>query len=443
MLKALLSQCWVLGFSFAVCGIAAQDLDEMDALRREVQALRAEVDQLRRARAGARAADRSDGLPADDVLESATRRALDDASGRTSFLTDAPVAGHDGRFFLADAEGRYRVNLGGLLQFRYTANFRDDPTGGDADQAGFTVHRARVKLDGYLGDPRLRFFAQFNTDRSTGNAGLLDAWVDLDLTDSGDAGAWTMRVGRFKVPLLREQLTAASSPLAVERSLVHGTFTAGRTEGLALYHTAQNVRLSLSLNDGVRASGTDFNDDRAEIAGTARADWKVFGDWDQFGDFAGFTDDTPSLFLGAAVHGELGEDGNDIVNNDFLIWTVDGSIEDGPLNAFASVVGRQDHPDAGGTAESYGYLVQLGYMAVPDRLQPFLRYEHLDLNGGAGDVDLLTAGVNYFFRGQSVRASLDAVWVLDPLASGSGALGLLPAADDDQMVLRAQLQVTF
>ena len=425
------------------------DADDLAALRDEVQALRQEIDQLRRERGDVE-------LP--PSLEEATDRAAADAATRDDFdeaSEDAYTAGYDSGFYLADRDGDFRLDFGGLVQVRYTANFRDDPpvpgtpggtpgVTGDDDNAGFTIHRARFNLGGHVFDPRLRYFVQLESSRSTADVFLLDAFVDYDLnTPPEDQPEFTIRGGRFKAPFLREQLTAAVNPLAVERSLVHAVFTAGRTEGVALYAKADAYRLSLSLNDGVRAAPSDFNADASDLAATARVDLKLFGDWSQFSDFAAFGGDEPALFLGAAAHYELGETGNDTVNRDLFLWTADGSYETGPVNLFTSVVGRHTDPDLGDGVDEYGYLGQVGVMAIPDRLQPFFRYEHLDLAAGADDVDLITGGFNVFFRGHAVQLSVDAVYVLDPLAAGSTALGLLPDADGDQVVLRGQLQLSF
>ena len=422
------------------------DPDDLTALHDEVRALRQEINQLRRDR------DNAPLTSPPPSLDEATRNARPDAAARSDFdpaPATSPNAGYDGGFYLADPDDNFRLNVGGLLQVRYTANFRDDPLAtatddGDENNAGFTVHRARLKFDGHVYGPRLRYFVQLDANRSNGNVFLLDAFVDYDLnvTDP-DATTYTLRGGRFKAPFLREQLAGAGASLAVERSLVHGVFTAGRTEGLALYANAPDLRLSVSLNDGVRAAPSDFNDDASDLAATARVDLKLLGTWKQFNDFAAFEGDEPSLFLGAAAHYELGETGNDTVNQDLFLWTIDGSYEAGPVNLFASFVGRHTDPDLGDTADEYGYLAQLGVMAIPDRLQPFVRYEHLGLAGGADDVDLVTAGANIFFRKHNAQLSIDAVYVLDPLAAGSTTLGLLPATDGDQLALRAQFQVGF
>ena len=422
------------------------DPDDVAALRDEVRALRQEIDQLRRERGDVE-------LP--PSLEDATDRANADAANRDDFdevSEDAYTAGYDSGFYLADRDGDFRLNFGGLVQVRYTANFRDDPPApgnaggitGDDDNAGFTIHRTRFALDGHVFDPRLRYLVQLDANRSNADVFLLDAFVDYDLNLPADGETLlTLRGGRFKAPFLREQLTAAVNPLAVERSLVHAVFTAGRTEGIALYAKADAYRLSLSVNDGVRAAPSDFNADASNVAATARADLKLLGDWKQFNDFAAFAGDKPSLFLGAAAHYELGETGNDTVNRDLFLWTADASYETGPVNLFTSVVGRHTDPDLGDGVDEYGYLGQVGVMAIPDRLQPFFRYEHLDLAAGADDVDLLTAGFNVFLRGHAVQLSVDAVYVLDPLAGGSTALGLLPDADGDQVVLRGQMQLSF
>src|SRR5438128_1810850 len=58
-----------------------------------------------------------------DEVRATVAQMLNDAESRSSLLAGGD-AGHDGRFFIA-GDG-FRLNIGGLLQFRYVANFRDE-----------------------------------------------------------------------------------------------------------------------------------------------------------------------------------------------------------------------------------------------------------------------------------------------------------------------------
>ena len=69
-----------------------------------------------------------------DEIRSVVAEMLADAETRSSLLS-AGDAGHDGRFFIA-GDG-FRLNVGGHIQFRYIANFRDDRPGQDDFESGF------------------------------------------------------------------------------------------------------------------------------------------------------------------------------------------------------------------------------------------------------------------------------------------------------------------
>ena len=88
-------------------------------------------------------------------------------------------------------------------------------------------------------------------------------------------------------------------------------------------------------------------------------------------------------------------------------------------------------------------------MVIPEKLEPFLRWEYLDLDedeiGGEDDVNIVTIGMNYYFNKHNAKFTLDVVWALDALPASSTGLGLL--ADDrdgdDQVAVRAQFQLLF
>jgi len=60
-----------------------------------------------------------------DEVRALVAEMLADADTRSSLLMSGGNAGHDGKFFLADTDGNFRLNVGGQVQFRYIANFGD------------------------------------------------------------------------------------------------------------------------------------------------------------------------------------------------------------------------------------------------------------------------------------------------------------------------------
>ena len=408
--------------------------DELAELRDEIDAVGCEIAELR---------GDGDAHWLDERREAQVRALIDetlaDADARTSYQDGPLYAGWDDGFFLASPDDGFRMNVGGLVQLRFAANAADDPVGQSGDHAeGFTVHRARLKLDGHIADPRVQYFLQLDTDRSSGNVRLLDAHLTYDFDDTT-----ALRGGRFVAPLLREQMAGAPASLAADRSHVNTLFTANRVEGVMLIHTREDVRLQAAVHDGSRSGnpggvGNDFFEDDAVVAATARGDWKIAGPWSEFGDFAAFEGEDASAFVGAAVLGQLGKgDAGDVV-----VWTVDGSIEIDRLNLFAAGVGQHTFTDGGEDNHRYGLLLQAGYMVVPDRLQPFVRVERVWLDD-LPDVTLLTGGANLYLRGNTARLTLDATWALDPITVPDGGLSLVRDAGDGQVVGRAQVQLVF
>ena len=110
--------------------------------------------------------------------------------------------------------------------------------------------------------------------------------------------------------------------------------------------------------------------------------------------------------------------------------------------------------------DMYGVLFQTGYM-LTERLQPFARYEYIDLDnlgsetGGStvDDISILTVGANYYLNHHAAKLTLDVLYAFDPIpsipgvidASGGGPTGLLPDSgnEEDQIVVRAQMQLMF
>ena len=426
---------------------------DTQALQAEMASMRAEIAQLRHAQNDNWLNERR----AEEV-KSLIREVLDDADTRASLQGDGMLAGHDGKFFLASADGKFRLNVGGAIQFRYIYNSRDN-SGVDDDVFGFQYRRNYLIFSGHVADPKIGYKVKLGADRahhnSDGDVNVEEMVLDNEITDGV-----VLYGGRTKAPLLREELTSATRQLAIERSLMNLTFSTAYTEGVGLkIDPMENVKLDVMLNDGFGAAnygtGADFNADATDIAVTARADILLAGDWGQMKDFTAWSGEEMALFFGAAVHYEVTESGDmqvaNAANDDFVIWTVDGSLEYESWGLYGAVAGMHTDAVTGGTdLDHYGFLVQGSYN-WNDELEPFVRYEHIDLDEDGGvfthDVALLTFGANYYLRKHASKLSLDVVWALDSLdeLATSDALGLLAdaAGEEDQVAIRAQFQLLF
>lgn len=181
-------------------------------------------------------------------------------------------------------------------------------------------------------------------------------------------------------------------------------------------------------------------------------------------DFASWSGEPFAAFAGFGLHYEVAETGDGQTSgatastgpyDSFLIWTFDGSIETNGLNIYAAILAMHTQATAAnlvpGDMDNYGFIVQGGYMVIPDKLEPFLRYELVSVDGAPDDVNIITLGANYYWRSHALKFSTDVVVALDPLTSantlgtsfsGAGLLTDNPTSGN-QVAVRAQLQLLF
>ncbi len=430
------------------------------ALRSELQTLKARLSELEAKQSDTWLNDRR----AEEV-KGLIREVLSDADTRASLMASGAVAGHDGKsFFLASEDGSFVLNVGGHLQFRYIYNSTDRAPGADEDEGGFQFRRAKLSFKGHVGSPKIKYGVGIQTNRNTQNIDLDYAWVGYQWMDNV-----TVYAGQSKGPFLREEGTSSSKQLTVERSLVNELFTGGRIQGVwAKIEADDSTIFTVTINDGANngevGAVSDFQNDASDIAFGGRMDMKLAGEWSQMKDFSAWSGEQQAVFIGAAVHYEIAETGDSQASgvlaagspfnpgaavgyDEFLAWTLDGSIESDGMNLYAAVMGAHFNVVGGGSdIDAYGMVIQGGYMIIPDKLEPFVRWELIDPDA-THQVNLVTVGANYYIKKHAAKFTTDLVWALNSLSNvgGSSGLGLLTdaAAADDQFALRTQFQLLF
>ena len=395
------------------------------------------------------------------------RELLADAGARASFQAGG-TAGHDGSFFLQDAAGNNRLEVGGYTQFRYTLNNRDT-TGSDEDLTnGFDMVRTALEFGGNVGNANLGYYIRGYFDTaSSGSFDLNDAFGTYTF-DSGLTVVW----GQFLAPVLRERMVDERYQLAADRSITGDTFDPGYTQGIALAYTAYNFKLVGSLNDGAGTANTPYFSAREnDWAFTGRVEFKWSGDWAQFDDFTSWrgTEGYAGMF-GGAVHWETSGDtdadpgtvttGMPAIggSGDLILYTADVSVEGDGWNAFGAFVGRTLDADGTGGVEQddFGGVAQAGFF-FSDNFEAFARWDGLfpddDVTTG-DDYHTITFGGNYyFFPGSHVaKFTADVQWALEDQVGASAvpgfgtpdqSTGILTATTDDQWMLRLQMQLVF
>lgn len=394
----------------------------------------------------------------DSALE---RELLADAGARASFQAGG-TAGHDGKFFLASADGNNRLNIGGYTQFRYTFNNRDT-SGADEDLTnGFDMVRTALEFGGNVMNQNLGYYVRGYFDTaSSGSFELADAFGTYAL-DNGVTLLW----GQFLAPVLRERMVDERYQLAADRSIMTDTFDPGYTQGFGFVYTADSFKLVGAIDDGAATANTPYySTTEADFGVTARAEFKWSGDWAQFDDFTSWrgTEGYAGM-AGAAVHWEThGSTGNTTTfggtagpDFDLIEYTADVSVEGNGWNMFGAFVGRNIDPAGASATDDFGAIVQAGVFAT-DNLEVFGRWDAIFADtgvAGSGDFHTLTFGGNYYFFQNSHAAKFtgDIQWNLENQGDagtvfGFGtpdqSTGLLPTANDNEWAIRLQMQLVF
>lgn len=486
-------------------------LDEIAALRTQNDALAAKVERLEE-----RVAADGDWLTEQRAqqIRDIVSDVLADGSARDALRGDGAAAGYDKSkgFFLSSGDGNYTLSLKGDMQLRWALNGRSiasgaaaqgSPANTTADESwGFEFRRVRLTFFGNVIDPSWTYEVKmaYNRNATSGTNGFLDdAFVAKDLGDG-----WSLRVGQFKPPFLREELVSAVSQLAVERSLVNDAFTAARAQGLRLGWQDERFKIEAFYGDTMRANATapyavttgsagplnaggalgvaasqntGFSANQSDYAFAARVEWKPTGEWKQFRDMQSFRGEEQGMLFGLAGYAEqvdavLSADGAtpDVI----LSATADATLDFGGAHLFASGVIRNvslQSPQAvrgGGTDDGlhqWGALVQ-GGVFVTDDVEAFARYEigNSDtdqyrtqasaLLASGEELSVATIGINWWLAGsknKQVKWTTDFGFSFEPMidfaASGADYLPDSTAAggetNDGQWVIRSQLQFMF
>lgn len=401
---------------------------------------------------------------------------LADADTRASLLDDGVAAGWSDGFFLASADGRFRLNIGGQEQIRWVYSFIDEP---DRHRQGFENTRTKLVFSGHAFSRDLQYLVRLNMTRNEpglvdGLAFLEDAWVRFNLTDT-----ISIRAGQFRVPFNREELVSSAYQLAVERSNVNESLNLGRTQGIELVWADEVHRVAIALDDGASDNlggftsagggiattpqqvGDPINNDAlfqdVEWAVQGRYEYIIAGTRNQFEDFTSPIGDPFGAMFGIAASvqrsesdGALSATRNEI---DWFAWTADLSLEFGGANLFISYI--QHYVDRGGSAGQfnfYGVVVQGGYYITP-KWEVFARGEwgkadsKQNLIGPTNDLMIATFGANYYFDGHGAKWTTDIGFALNEI-SGDWDFDITGYRQQNtdskpQIVFRTQFQLLF
>ncbi|MDZ4755044.1 MAG: porin [Phycisphaerae bacterium] len=360
---------------------------------------------------------------------------LADADGRASLQGSGMTAGWDNGFFLGSPDGRFKLQVGGMIQARYIyGSVREPPsTGGltaprwadgQEQRSGFDTGNSQLWFAGHVFGPGLTFKlrGRFANDVGTnvtltnpaladeaggGAFQLEDAWARIEL----DAN-WFVRVGQFRLPFSREELVDPEYVFGVDRSLVSYSLGLSYSQGIELAYISDLWRAQMAYSDG----GKDEVGGQMKLVGTlpqnrrwdytptdwsltGRIEFKPYGEWKDFDTFTSTPGSDFGLMFGLGAHWQSTRPDygrTPLVppvtrnENDWLMVTADASMNFGGASLFSSFTWSYTDSRSAyyygnfanlpnvdedvGVANKWGFVLQGGFYVTP-KVELFARYE--------------------------------------------------------------------
>ena len=280
---------------------------------------------------------------------------------------------------LVGVDDWFYLSLAGLVQARYTVNYRTkpptDPTTLEREKQvsqGFDMSRARFQL----GIGMTEFVALYMRIGvvAGGDFSFQRAFIDLKWK-------WLrIRAGLFMNETIAESLINPNDLYFLDYSIVENVYTPGSSKGIMLTYLRRRFSINLGYSDGLRTGFSEIRSaTRADFAVTLRAQYG----WGERG-LSGFNRltarrGTPfGIRLGAAVHYQDGGRSQGTAPVKIALGTVDVSARGNGWSALLSISAGQDGTAATATTPageviSTGASLMGGYFVMDD-LQVFAQY---------------------------------------------------------------------
>jgi phosphate-selective porin len=258
-------------------------------------------------------------------------------------LDPGPLAG-----LQEPADSPVTIDLGARIQVRYTGT---DPDGDAESTHGVRVQRARLSLSGEAYD---RFSYGIQADlASTGNR-LLDAYIRFAATD-----ALSLWFGQGKAYFGRQWLNSSANLQFVDRTIVHGRFTADRQHGVALVgRFAENrIETDLAVYNGEGISQPVNSDNRFMTVGRV-----VFTPWGSYAPVESAHDypEDPRLAIGIAGLSNRTEE--DEVEVDITRFNAEAAFKLRGFSATAELYHELAEPVGAEEERATGWYAQAGFL---------------------------------------------------------------------------------
>jgi hypothetical protein len=426
---------------------------------------------------------------------------LKDAKSRGDLLGGSQIGYSSGSgFYIQSADGNNKLSISGFIQARYEGSIANAFNGrtvrngngvtvhDPVDSSGFDIRRARVSFAGNIFSPDLTY--KFEGDFYGGSGGaftVTDAFVAYRFADP-----IKVKVGSYKVPFAKAELTSDTQMSFAERAEVLNSFDPVRALGVSVYGDLVKDQLSyeVAANDGGSSNTLKADDTIGSTANLdnrfgfyGRVQWAGSGKISDFAEESDLRDDNRAFIwmLGGAVGyesqnartsafpsqqtstkvvglsnmpgGGAGYIGDYTLNGDIYRATLDWSAKVLGLSANVAGYFQQINVGPGATAPAfgaafadktsffqYGGYGQIGYFLVPQKFEVVGRAGVLGTEGGQNLGQYYSVGANYYVYKHNFKIVGDVTYVPEA-AYTNASLSTLQNTQD--WIFRLQVQLKF
>ncbi len=321
-------------------------------------------------------------------------------------------------------EQGFDVKMNLQVQARYSYLDYDESVAGQNtgidDVSSFNLRRVRLSFEGNLLNKQFSYKVQNDFAAGGGGSALKDAWLQWNWDEAA-----MLRMGQYKVPFSRQELSSSAKLQFIDRSDVSDIFSYGRNRGAMLHGSFgdagtyaagifNGVSQLSGVSEGENSPGLDNN-----LMGAAQVTYNLGdygsrdeeGDMRKDGDFAGT--------MGAAVvYGQGGQTltaGGSNFNADFddVRANVDAGLRVAGFSLqsefYYTNISYDDIDDS--DTDFYGMYLQTGYMFVPNEWEGAFRFGFINPDQGViDDRQEYSFVLNYFLDGHNLKLQTGISW---------------------------------